>query len=138
MSTRFPELDSKAGRTAYERQWYMARLEDPSVLASAVVLDSGLLAVPVGGPRRAGSVLVASADEARRVALLLTGRDGFPAVRVAPPSTERPGEMLVRWGAVPARQTVAAFGEFYGYAHDAIADFLRGRKGVTRDSWQQP
>ena len=133
----FPELGTRAGRTAYERAWYLARLEDPEPLERAVVLDSGLLAVPCGGPRRAGSVLVASADEARRVAVLLTGREGFPAVRVAPPSTEKPGEMLVRWGAQPARHTVRAFGEFYGYAHDAIQDFLRGRKGVTRDSWQQ-
>lgn len=138
MSTRSPELDSKDGRTAYERAWYMARLEDPEPLSRAVVLPSGLLAVPLGGPRRAGSALCGSLEEARQVAILLTGRHGFPDVRIVPPATVAPSEVMVKWGAQPARPTVRAAGEFYGYAADAIADFLRGRPGVTRDSWQQP
>jgi hypothetical protein len=130
-----PDLDTAEARTAYERAWYLARLEDPEVLGRAVVLPSGLLAVPCGGPRAAGSVLAASQEEARQIVSLLRGRPVFPLLRI---DLVSPGEIMVRWGAQLPRRSARAAGQFYGYADDAIRDFLAGNPGIRRDSWQQP
>lgn len=123
----------------YEVKWFSERLEDPSLLASALQIE-GLLAVPVGGKRRGGYLSLVDAEMCHRAIDRLTGRDGFPNLRYDYEQDDEGVEYhLVRWGDriliapdVDAPDAAwAAFetaeGRFYGYSEAAIGSYLKAR-----------
>jgi hypothetical protein len=102
--------------------YYRARLADLSLLDGSLAVGLGkaaLLAVPVGGSRRGGYLSVDLLTTAVAVRDLLSGRLGFPDVRVrwSPyPDTCH----VVEWGGTPPDGDDIACGRFYGYSEAAI------------------
>lgn len=107
---------------AYSRD----RLADPTVLDHSVAVRLhrvALLAVAVGGPRRGGYLSVDLLLTAVAVGDLLTGRHGFPDVRVRW-SPYADTSHVVEWGEIAPEGSDAARGRFYGYREAAITAFL--------------
>lgn len=113
------------GPDAHDYSAYADVLEDSRLLAGAVavrVFRIPLLAVPVGGARRAGC-LVAGTD--CRIALAicdaLAGWSGFPDVRIM----ESRRKWVVAWGESEPEPGWDVLHpdrlRFYGYAHTAVA-----------------
>ncbi|MCM2388785.1 DUF6302 family protein [Streptomyces albipurpureus] len=102
---------------AYDYDYMVGRLADPSLLANAVavrVFRAPLLAVPVGGTRLGGVLEAPTREIAKDVVGALAGRSGFPDVRLRP---TRPQVFLVEWGAsCPPELHRVARGRFYGLA----------------------
>jgi transcriptional regulator with XRE-family HTH domain len=119
--------------------WYRDRLADPTLLDRALAVDvdpAGDLAVPVGGQRRAGTVVVPGVKEAARLVLVLEEHPGFPSPRVSLVPGVGGRGVMVRWGedeppvpgqdaSVYARARWAAeCGELYGYSGTAVGHHL--------------
>jgi Family of unknown function (DUF6302) len=115
---------------AYDFEYFARRLADPSLLDGAVgvcVHRAPLLAVPIGGARRGGSMsfdLLILADKTRG---LLEGLPGFTDVRVRP-SPHRDAFQVVEWGDQPPACAYGheARGQFYGFSQAAISRLPHG------------
>jgi hypothetical protein len=135
-------MDSPTLILTHEYLWYSTRLADPGLLDLAVVipLKNGvrMFAVPVGGSRRGGHVLLAYTHQARIVCKFLTGRPGFPNPRLE--LTDEPGMcQVVLWGdpepTLPDRDAEWEVwreyerekGRYYGYREDQIEAFVERR-----------
>jgi hypothetical protein len=93
MTKRKP--DPCSVQDALNYQYFMDRLDDPGLLARAVVTEDGDLAVPVGGKRLGGYVSTATRAAARHLIRDLATRPGdFPRPRLNP---EADG-WVVEWG----------------------------------------
>lgn len=76
--------EGRGGRIehALNYRFYLDRLDDPGLLARAVVAEDGDLAVPVGGKRHGGYIQVDSRAAGRRLVRRLSERPaGFPDAR---------------------------------------------------------
>ncbi|MFD9356422.1 DUF6302 family protein [Streptomyces sp. NPDC060031] len=113
---------------AYDFEYIRTRLADPSVLEHSVairVFRAPLLAIAVGGPRLGGYFLAAEPIIAMSVVNLLTGRYGFPNLRLSWSSSPHSGH-AVEWGDTPPhRGDHVQYGRFYGYAEAAISAYSR-------------
>ncbi|MFF5019108.1 DUF6302 family protein [Streptomyces sp. NPDC001165] len=113
-------------RDEWEASWYRERLLDPKLLDTGIVVavdHIGYLAVPVGGQRHGGSISAADRATARSLRDALTGRPGFPQVRVRW-STCPSVCHVVEWGdKSPDIDDDTVRGRFYGYSDRAIAAF---------------
>ena len=79
---------------ALSYRFYLERLDNPGLLARAVVTEDGDLAVPAGGTRRGGYIQVGSRAAGRRLARQLSERPAeFPEARCV-----RGDGWLVEWG----------------------------------------
>ena len=115
-------------------RFYLERLDDPGLLAGAVVTEDGDLAVPAGGKRRGGYLGVDTRAAGVRLVRQLAGRpDEFPAARLV-----RGDGWLVEWGPEldwrgddEHPEDYAAAGRYFGYSEAAVAAY--GRKRATRD-----
>jgi hypothetical protein len=129
-----PRLLPPTAASDYES--FRDRLADPTVLGHSVAVRLhrvSLLAVAVGGPRRGGYLSVDLLVTAVAVGDLLTGRRGFPDVRVrwSPYSDTC---HVVEWGESAPEGSDEARGRFYGYREAAITEFLlpSGASGGAR------
>ncbi|MEJ8654697.1 DUF6302 family protein [Streptomyces sp. MS1.AVA.3] len=129
MGTSLPSAYTLPSAEAAEedRDYYRARLEDPSLVDAGVAVRVGdcssYLAVPVGGLRRGGFLPVVDIVTGLTVRGLLTGLPGFPDVRL---SWGSKADHVVRWGErVPYQEEDDEVqGRFYGYSSEAIAGFV--------------
>lgn len=136
-------------RRAPNYDYFRARLREPWLLARAVVVEVDGevidLAVPVGGHRLAGYVVVDDFPSARCVLHQLARHDGFPHLVASGDHWDVPCH--VAWGkpepSVP-RDDASEFehmmgevraGRLYGYADAAIRAFLRGAYARAPQSW---
>ncbi|MEU8473085.1 DUF6302 family protein [Streptomyces sp. NPDC029006] len=115
-------------RDEWETSWYRERLRDPALIDAGVVVAVGrvgYLAVPVGGTRRGGYISTGDRMAVDCLRDALTGRPGFPRVRVRW-SKCRSACHVVAWGEDPpgAEDDDQARGEFYGYSEQAIRAFV--------------
>lgn len=104
---------------AYDYEFVAARLHDPQLLASSVavrVFRAPMLAVPVGGRRRGGSMDAGPGALAIAIREALLGRVGFPGLRIRlTGSRDRAPYWVVEWGEqLPARATEDERARFYG------------------------
>lgn len=121
-------LSLRPAEEAHDFAFFRDRIADPHLLTSAVavcVIEPPALAVPVGGKRRGGFLsydLLTLAVAARD---LLSGRPGFPNLRVRW-SWHDDTCHTVEWGEPlpPWWTSDTVFGRFYGYSEDAIGAFL--------------
>ncbi|MFI5756241.1 DUF6302 family protein [Streptomyces sp. NPDC051569] len=123
-------LSLRPAEEAYDFAFFRDRIADPELLTSAVAVPvcgfrPPALAVPASGKRRGGFLsydLLTLAVAARD---LLSGRPGFPNLRVRW-SWHDDTCHTVEWGEPlpPWWTSDAAFGRFYGYSEDAIGAFL--------------
>lgn len=114
--------------------WYRQRLDDIDLLLGSTVLVDTDLAVPVGGRRRSGEVILYDDDDAEVVARNLRNREGFPDARVEPGDEEFPTRVF--WGEpLPELPDPAASdlewachsvrtGRQFGYRDGAIEEYL--------------
>jgi hypothetical protein len=104
--------------------YYRSRLDDPTLMRAGVAVRIGgsvFLAVPIGGRRRGGYLSVPDVVTGMAVRALLTGRPGFPGVRLRW-SPFADACHSVEWGAAaPEVDDAETLGQFYGYSADAIA-----------------
>ncbi|MFC4035787.1 DUF6302 family protein [Streptomyces polygonati] len=102
---------------AYDYEHMANSLLDPELLAGAIairVFRAPLLAIPVGGRRRGGTLSVNSVPVGEAIAAVLSGLHGFPDVRLTV-ATEPVGGYAVEWGEpLPACLPRHARHEFYG------------------------
>jgi hypothetical protein len=87
--------DTLSRLSSLKRSWYLAHLEDRSLARRGVEIEAEL-AVPVGGTRRGGYVLVVDEPAAQAALKKLRRRVGFPDLRYEPGVDGEPGR--VRWG----------------------------------------
>ncbi|MGW2948741.1 DUF6302 family protein [Streptomyces eurythermus] len=116
--------------------WYRERLLDPALITAGVVVvvkGVGYPTVPVGGLRRGGYVNVADDVTTRCLHEALTGRDGFPRVRVRWSLCPSVCHTVI-WGDEPPRddEDDVAQGRFYGYSEEAINRFVEELAHSTR------
>ncbi|MEU7228898.1 DUF6302 family protein [Streptomyces chrestomyceticus] len=110
--------------------YFRDRLADAALLDNAVALEVPpppfLLAVPVGGRRRGGYASYGLVSMAVAAHDLLTGRDGFPDLRIRW-SPDSDTCHVVEWGdPVPLWwQDDVVAGRFYGYSEAAIAAYVQ-------------
>jgi Family of unknown function (DUF6302) len=101
------------------------RLEDPSLLERAVPIVSGGivmdLAVPVGGKRRGGYVVLPSMRACREAHRQLTGKPGFPNLRINKGTEECPHN--VAWGGTEPEGDLER-GRYFGYSERAVLSFV--------------
>ena len=104
---------------ALDFEYVTARLHDQVLLRDAVavrIFRAPLLAVPVGGCRRGGRLNAGPLTIALAVHGVLSGRDGFPKLRV--PESAGGGDRFVEWGEqippYPGRSPESQ--RFFGYA----------------------
>lgn len=105
-------------------EWFRERLADPTLLDRAVPIwvDGVLIdiAVPVGGSRRGGYVSCSSIRWAKAVYHQLSGRNGFPSVRIEY-SPRRDTCHTVCWGEQPPDSDDSKVGgRFYGYREEML------------------
>jgi hypothetical protein len=81
--------------SSMKRAWYRAHLADPGLAARGVALEAEL-AVPLGGTRRGGYIVVVDSESAQAAIKKLRRRAGFPDLRYEPGRDGAPD--LVRWG----------------------------------------
>ena len=110
---------------ALNYRYFMDRLDDPSLLARAVVTEDNDLAVPVGGKRRGGYCGATIRAVGRSLVRQLRERpDEFPAVRLI--YLDGCG-WLVEWGPeLDWRGDDEVAGRYFGYSEAAIEAY--GRK----------
>ncbi|MFI1761921.1 DUF6302 family protein [Streptomyces sp. NPDC020800] len=104
---------------AYDYEFFAARLHDQHLLHSSVavrVFRAPLLAVPVGGLRRGGTIGAGPCALALAIREALLGRDGFPNLRVGLTGPrDQPPYWVVEWGErPPSRATDDERAHFYG------------------------
>jgi len=107
-------------------RYYTERLADPTLLDTALVTDSGDLAVPVGGTRRGGFTNVISIAEGTRLLARMRELPGqFPHPRFAY------SWQAVEFGPEPPDDDEEA-GRFYGYSEAAIRTFMLRMQQLER------
>lgn len=120
-------------RLANQVEYYSRNLADPGLLDKAVIVEGTYCCVPVGGQRRGGDTFrIMPDDERHRVFDALSGKPGFPNLRVE--------DFCVRWGDDAPKVPVEgglwvfrhdwAFGLYYGYSLNAII-FQLGRHAAV-------
>lgn len=123
---RMPALVDPAGADVRDADYYRQRLEDPSLLAGALAVRLSRdvwLVVPVGGRRRGGYLPVPDLLTGAAARRLLTGRPGFPDVRLRW-SPYADCCHVIAWGEpAPREDDDETLGRFYGYSEDAINRF---------------
>lgn len=107
--------------------YYAERLAEPWLLDKAVLLDleasQAPLAVPVGKLRRGGHIEFLDKREATRALKLLTGRDGFPNLRIGKGCTVRWGDPVPFCGCDYCDPICSMIlGLYYGYKPEVIAE----------------
>jgi Family of unknown function (DUF6302) len=116
---------------ALDYQFYLDRLDDPSLLGRAVITEDGDLAVPAGGKRLGGYVGTLNRAAANRLARQLAARpEEFPDARPV-----RGDGWLVEWGPEldwrgddnGHPEDYVAAGRYFGYSDAAIAAYGRRR-----------
>lgn len=121
-------IEVRPASDAYDFEYFRARLADPSVLEHSVairVFRAPLLAVAVGGPRRGGYFPAAELVLGMGVLNLLTGRPGFPNLRLRWSSSPDACH-AVEWGDAPPHWSDdVQCGRFYGYTDAAISAYTR-------------
>ncbi|MER5968519.1 DUF6302 family protein [Streptomyces sp. NPDC002055] len=122
-----PSVTLLHARAAHNFEFAAARLHDRHLLDSSVavrVFRAPLLAVPVGGRRRGGSMDAGPVDVALAIRHALSEIPGFPNVRirlVSPPG--KPNHWIVEWGErLPFRITDSDRDRFYGATDHCIAE----------------
>jgi uncharacterized protein DUF6302 len=111
---------------ALNYRFYLDRLDDPGLLARAVVAEDGDLAVPADGKRRGGYLQAGSRAAGRRLVRRLSERPAeFPDARCV-----RGDGWLVEWGpeldwraSGEHDEDYAAAGRYFGYSEAAIAAY---------------
>src|SRR4051812_26098514 len=108
--TALPSVTLLPAEAAYDYEFVAARLHDRHLLGHSVavcVYRAPLLAVPVGGQRRGGSLAAGPVSVALAIRQALAERPGFPDARVrlvSPPG--EPLRWVVDWGEhLPFRST---------------------------------
>lgn len=135
--------EHEAFTRASEAAWYHARLQNPELLCLARDFR-GWLAVPVGGARKSGSIVVAERLHGARVVEELKRQpDLFPNPRLhrydpphdafievvwgepqpEPPSLDAPDAAWEKFWTVVGRS--------YGYREELVAAFARRLEGAT-------
>ncbi|PAZ16590.1 hypothetical protein CLM62_06470 [Streptomyces sp. SA15] len=118
-----PKLERPGELDEWEMCWYRERLDDPALLDACVVVvieESRYLAVPVGGKRRGGYILLDDTNHLEQLRDALKDRDGFPSVRVR---WSRHPDVChsIAWGDPHPRTTDQnKVLEFYGFDLDAV------------------
>jgi hypothetical protein len=87
--------DTLARLSTLKRKWFIAHLADPRLAARGVALEAEV-AVPLGGTRRGGYVVVVDGASAQAAMKKLRKRQGFPDLRYEPGRDGAPDK--VRWG----------------------------------------
>lgn len=121
-----------------EFTYWTQRLAEPELLKRGVLLDVEAnekpFAVPVGELRRGGHIEFLAKREAKKALKLLSGKEGFPNLRVVTcrdPVTGKPIRYYeLRWGDPPPFNgcdwcipiCALLLGVHYGYRSEAIAD----------------
>ena len=137
---------NKGRRPTVSDDYYAKRLAEPWLLDIALLLDVNAneepLAVPVGKLRRGGHIEFCDRPEAEKAVMLLTGRDGFPAVRLIEyeEKGKPPDYFEVRWGDPPPfdgcdyAEPICGLllGLHYGYKEEVIAELVRVRMNEPR------
>lgn len=125
-------------RDAYDFEYYDQRLVDTWLLEKSIavrILRMPFLAVPVGGPRRGGYLVVPCFCFGFTVRDLLLEQPGFSNVRLRLASYPDAGP-VVEWGerspTLWGQRDDLTLGRFYGYSEDAIARFTNRRAGTPR------
>ncbi|MEO5875056.1 MAG: DUF6302 family protein [Streptosporangiaceae bacterium] len=116
---------------------YAERLAEPELLDDAVIID-GATAVPVGGRRRGSYLSAADPRHALTIFAALSGRDGFPGLRIAwsphpeaahtvewgDPAPDIPDTLIDQWTLSDLIHLDTVRGRFYGYRQEAIDTYL--------------
>lgn len=106
----------------YARNYYRTRLDDPSLLDRAILVQCSF-AVPCGGKRRSGSVTIGMEHAAALLDQMLDRPQEFPSPRVETGATQFVA--VVEWGQeVPPAATEQERGRMYGYSEAAVNAYL--------------
>jgi hypothetical protein len=110
-------------------QWFHERLDDPSLLDRAVLVQVGVLtedlAVPVGGRRRMGELMFDTVEYAAAARDVLAAQpDLFPDLRLI--EVVDRDNVELRWGIDVPYNDPRAAGLAFGYSDAAVSEYMAG------------